>query len=314
MTTATDPTRRRCAVVYNPTKISDQFRELVDKTLQRDDWTDTIWLETSASDPGRSMTQQAVAARVDLVVCAGGDGTVRMVADGLAGTGIPMGLIPAGTGNLLARNLDLPLDEVAAIAIAFGGHTRRVDLIKVTVDDGEPEHFTVMAGIGVDAVIMEETDEGLKEKIGAAAYFIAAGKAIGRLPVRLTFQLDDHRPVKRHAMLCLIGNVSDLRGNLTLIPGAEPDDGMLDLYIASPHKVRHWLKLALRLITRRPKKDDQVDQHTGRSVTIRLRSPDNYQLDGDVIGECRTLVATIEPGALTLAVPLPSDQQTTVGS
>ena len=243
MTTPSGPARGRCAVIYNPTKISDQFRELVEKTVQREGWVDTLWLETSATDPGRAMTKEAVAAGVELVVCGGGDGTVRIVADGLAGTGIPMGLIPAGTGNLLARNLDLPLDEGAAIEIAFGGHTRGIDLIKLTVDDGEPEHFAVMAGIGVDAVIMEETDDKLKDKIGAAAYFVAAGKAVGRLPIRLSVQLDDHRPVKRHAMLCVIGNVSDLRGNLTLIPGAKPDDGFLDLYIASPHRLRHWLKL-----------------------------------------------------------------------
>ena len=177
-----------------------------------------------------------------------------------------------------------------------------------TVDDGQPEHFTVMAGIGMDAVIMEETDDTLKDKIGAAAYFVAAGKAVGRLPIRLTVQLDDHRPVKRHAMLCVIGNVSDLRGNLTLIPGAKPDDGLLDLYIASPHRLRHWLKLALRLITRRPKKDDQVEQHTGKRVKIRIDGVDNYQLDGDVIGECTTLIAEIEPGALTICVPPAGDQ------
>jgi diacylglycerol kinase family enzyme len=289
-------------VVYNPTKISDQFRDLVEKTLQRDGWVDTLWLETSATDPGRAMTQQAVVAGVDLVVSAGGDGTVRIVADGLAGTGIPMGLIPVGTGNLLARNLDLPMDEAAALEIAFGGHTRSIDLIKLTVDERDPEHFTVMAGIGMDAVIMEETDDALKDKIGAAAYFVAAGKAVGRLPIRLTVQLDDHRPVKRSAMLCVVGNVSDLRGNLTLIPGAQPDDGFLDLYIASPHRLRHWLKLALRLITRRPKKDDQVDQYTGKRVTIRIDGVDNYQLDGDVIGKCTTLKAEIAPGALKICV------------
>ena len=135
----------RCAVVYNPTKISDQFRDLVEKVVQRDGWVDTLWLETSVDDPGRAMTRQAVSELVDLVVGAGGDGTVRIVADGLAGTGIPMGLVPAGTANLLARNLGLPMDETAAIEVAFGGHTRTIDLIKVAVDDQAPEHFAVLA-------------------------------------------------------------------------------------------------------------------------------------------------------------------------
>ncbi|GAA2112344.1 diacylglycerol kinase family protein [Microlunatus panaciterrae] len=300
---------RRCAVVFNPTKISDQFRERMTKALQRDGWVDTLWLETTAEDPGRAMTRQAVDERVDRVIGAGGDGTIRIVADGLAGTDIPMGLIPAGTGNLLARNLDLPMDEEAAIEAAIGDQTRVIDLVRITVDDHEPERFAVMAGFGVDAMIMDETDEGLKDKVGSAAYFVAASKALGRVPVSLTVKLDDGRPFKRHAMLCVIGNVGELRGNLTLIPGAKPDDGKLDLYIASPRKVRHWLKLALRLMTRRPKKDDQVDQLTGKVVSITIRGTESYQLDGDVVGDCTRLTAEIEPGALTVCIPEVGSQQ-----
>jgi diacylglycerol kinase (ATP) len=297
------PTGRHCAVVYNPTKISDQFRGRVEDTCQREGWVDTLWLKTSAEDPGRAMTRQAVAAGVDLVLAAGGDGTVRIVADGLAGTGIPMGLIPAGTGNLLARNLSLPLDEADAIETAFAGHTRHIDLVKITVDGRESEHFAVMAGIGVDAMIMDETDDNLKDKVGSVAYFAAAGKALKRLPVRFTAQLDSQRPVKRRSMQCIIGNVSDLRGNITLIPGAMPDDGLLDLYIASPHNLRHWLKLALRIITRRPMKGDQVDQHSGKTVKIEIDGVENYQLDGDVVGECTVLTAEVRPGALTICTP-----------
>jgi diacylglycerol kinase (ATP) len=294
---------RRCAVIYNPTKVSDKFRTLVEENLQRNGWSNTLWLETSAEDPGRAMTRQAVAEQVDLVIGAGGDGTIRSVADSLAHTGIPMGLIPAGTGNLLARNLDLPLEEVDAIEVALDGQLRVVDLVRITVDDRPPEHFAVMAGIGVDAMIMDETNEDLKDKVGSAAYFVAAGKALGRLPVRMTVQLDNNRPVRRHAMLCVIGNVGTLQGNLTLIPGASPDDGLLDLYIASPRRFRHWVKLAFRLITRRAKKDDQVDQRKGKSVRIVIDGKENYQLDGDVVGESTTLFAEIQPGALAICVP-----------
>jgi diacylglycerol kinase (ATP) len=294
---------RRCAVIYNPTKVSDKFRLLVEEGLQRNGWSNTLWLETSAEDPGRAMTRQAVAERVDLVIGAGGDGTIRYVADGLAHTEIPMGLIPAGTGNLLARNLDLPLEEVEAVEVALNGQIRLIDLVRITVDDRAPEHFAVMAGIGIDAMIMDETNEDLKDKVGSAAYFVAAAKAMGRLPVRLKVQMDNNRPIHRHAMLCVIGNVGTLRGNLTLIPGASPEDGLLDLYIASPRRFRHWVKVALRLITRRAKKDDQVDQHAGKRVRIVIDGKDNYQLDGDVVGECTTLFAEIQPGALAICVP-----------
>ena len=294
---------RRCAVIFNPTKVSDQFRAVMEESLQRNDWGNTLWLETSVEDPGRAMTKQAAAEQVDLVIGAGGDGTIRYVADGLAHTGIPLGLVPAGTGNLLARNLDLPLEEADAIEVALDGQVRLVDLVRITVDDRPPEHFAVMAGIGVDAMMMDETDEDLKDNVGSAAYFVAAAKALGRLPVRMTVQLDNDRPVRRNAMLCVIGNVGRLRGNLTLIPGASPDDGLLDLYIASPRRFRHWVKLALRLITRRAKKDDQVDQHMGQKVRIIIDGKDNYQLDGDVAGESTTLFAEIQPGALAICVP-----------
>jgi diacylglycerol kinase (ATP) len=178
--------------------------------------------------------------------------------------------------------------------------------VKITVDDRPPEHFAVMAGIGVDAMIMDETDDNLTDKVGSAAYFVAAGKALGRLPVPMRVQLDDSRPVRRDAMLCVVGNVGKLRSNLTLILGARPDDGVLDLYIASPRRFGHWIKLALRLITRRPKRGDQVDQHSGRRVGIRIDGKDNYQLDGDVDGKSVTLTAEIQPGALTVCTPAPA--------
>jgi diacylglycerol kinase (ATP) len=294
---------RRCAVIYNPAKVSDKFRALMEDNLHRNGWRNTLWLETSVEDPGRAMTNRAVAEQVDLVIGAGGDGTIRYVADGLAHTGIPLGLVPAGTGNLLARNLNLPLEEADAIEVALSGQVRLIDLVKITVDDRPPEHFAVMAGIGIDAMIMDETDEDLKDKVGSAAYFAAAAKALGRLPVPMTVQLDGSRPVRRHALLCVIGNVGRLQGNLTLIPGASPDDGLLDLYIASPRRFRHWIKLALRLITRRAKKDDQVDQHKGKSVRIVIDGKDNYQLDGDVVGQSTTLDAKIQPSALAICIP-----------
>jgi diacylglycerol kinase (ATP) len=175
---------RRCAVIYNPTKVSDKFHAPVEEGLQRNGWSNTLWLETAAEDPGRAMTQQAVAEDVDLVIGAGEDGTVRLSPTGCH-TGIPMGLVPAGTGNLLARNLDLPLEEVEAIEVGLSGQVRLIDLVRIAVDDRAPEHFAVMAGIGIDAMIMDETNEDLKDKVGSAAYFVAAARALGRLPIRL---------------------------------------------------------------------------------------------------------------------------------
>lgn len=294
---------RRCAVVYNPIKVSDDLRAAIKQQANATGWSDAIWFPTPAENPGPAIAAEVVSAHVDRVIAAGGDGTVRIVADRLAGSGIPMALVPVGTGNLLARNLDIPLTEPEALAIAFGQHTRDIDLVKLTVDGVPSEHFAVIAGLGVDAMIMDETNSDLKDTIGAGAYFIAAAKALGRTPIHMWITLDDHRPQHRYAMICAIGNVGELAGNLTLIPDASPDDGLLDVYVASPRRAIHWLRVLLRLITLRPRHDDRVDQWQAREIEVRLRHPDPYQLDGDVIGDCRSLRAEVSPGALSVCVP-----------
>jgi diacylglycerol kinase (ATP) len=294
---------RRCAVVYNPIKVSDDLREEIARHAMATGWGEPLWLETTTDQPSRPTTDELVSAHVDRVIAAGGDGTIRMVADRLAQSAIPMAVVPLGTGNLLARNLDIPLSEDEALEVAFSDHTRDIDLIKVTVDGAPGEHFAVIGGLGVDAMIMDETSPDLKDTIGAGAYFVAAAKALGRTPIDMRITLDDHRPRHRNAMICAIGNVGTLAGNLTLIPGARPDDGRLDVYVASPHRLSHWLRVLLRLITRRPRTDDRVDQWQATQVEVRLKRPDPYQLDGDVVGDCRSLRAEVRPSALTVCVP-----------
>jgi diacylglycerol kinase family enzyme len=132
---------------------------------------------------------------------------------------------------------------------------------------------------------------------------VAAAKALGRLPVPMRIRVDNHRVHRRRAMICVVGNVSTLAGNLVLIPGAKPDDGMLDVYVASPHRFTQWVRVILRLLTRRRQNGDRVDQWRGRRVEVVLEKPDNYQLDGDVVGELRRLVAEVQPQALSVRVP-----------
>jgi len=299
----TGRSQRRCAVVYNPIKVSDDLRDAIIRQATAAGWSDLIWVETTVEEPHRPTRADLVSADLDRVIAAGGDGTVRMVADRLAGSGIPMAVVPKGTGNLLARNLDIPLSEDEALEVAFGEHTRDIDLIKVTVDGVPGEHFAVIGGLGVDAMIMDETSPDLKDAIGAGAYFIAAAKALGRTPIDMRIALDDHRPHRRHAMICAIGNVGKLAGNLDLIPNARPDDGRLDVYVASPHRLSHWIRVVLRLVTRRPRPNDRVDQWQAGEVEVRLRHPDPYQLDGDVVADCRSLHAQVSPRALTVCVP-----------
>jgi diacylglycerol kinase (ATP) len=297
--------QKRCAVIVNPARVTDwtTFRRHVEYEVNIRGWQRPLWLETTEEDPGRAMARQAIEEGVDLVLGAGGDGTIRVVCSALAGTGIPFGLIPAGTGNLLARNLGIPLDEAAALDVAFDGLDKPIDLVKVTFDDQASDHFAVMAGIGLDAVIMQGTNPDLKKAVGSAAYFFSAAQNAKHPALNTTIEMDDGAPMKRRAHVIVIGNVGYLQANIQLIPDAKADDGLLDVIIASPRGLRDWVRLTTRVLIRQRRPDDQLDRLTGRRVKITVDHPDHYQMDGDTVGECTSLLAEVEPGALLLRVP-----------
>lgn len=296
---------QRCAVIYNPVKVTDWavFRRHVEYELRTRGWARPLWLETTIDDPGRAMTAQAVAERVDLVLGAGGDGTIRVICSGLAGTGIPFGLIPAGTSNLLARNIGIPRDEAAALRVAFDGRDQAIDLVRLTADGGPEDHFAVMAGVGIDAVIMQDTNPDLKKTVGSAAYFVSAAKNANHPALHAVIRVDDRPPIRRRAAVIVVGNVGLLPSGILLIPDAKPDDGLLDVLVASPRTLRDWTRLVTQVLTRQQRSDDQLDRLTGRRVEITVEPRDQYQIDGDTVGECSTLVAEIDPGALIVRVP-----------
>ena len=298
-------TKKRAAVIYNPSRVSDWvgFRRALDYELRTRGWAQAMWLETQVDDPGRSQTKRAIELGADLIIAAGGDGTVRVVAAEVANSGIPFAVIPAGTGNLLAKNLGIPLDERAAMEVAFGGRTRPIDVVQVTIDDERIDHFVVLAGIGIDAMIMQETNPDLKRAVGSAAYFLAAARSANHPALHATITVDDQEPFRRRAHVLVLGNVGYLQANIPLIPDAKPDDGLLDLLIASPRKPTDWFNLITRVLTRRDRDLDQLDRITGGKVRIEVSEGDHFELDGDPAGECHTLVAEVLPGALEICVP-----------
>lgn len=298
-------TKKRCAVVYNPARVSDWvgFRRALDYELRTRGWAQAMWLETRVDDPGRSQTRRAIELGADLVIAAGGDGTVRVVAAEMAESGIPFGVIPAGTGNLLAKNLGIPLDERAAMEVAFGGRTRDIDVVQVTIDDDRKDHFVVLAGIGIDAMIMQETNPDLKRAVGSAAYFLAAARNANHPALHATITVDDGEPIRRRAHVLVLGNVGYLQANIPLIPDAKPDDGLLDLLIASPRKPTDWFRLIAKVLTRRDRDVDELDRILGGKIRIEVAEGDHFELDGDPAGECHTLEAEVLPGALSIRVP-----------
>jgi diacylglycerol kinase (ATP) len=304
---AREDDRPLAAVVANPTKVQPGTRAEIGLVCLDLGWREPLWLETTVDDPGSGQAQEALRRGADVVLVCGGDGTVRTVAEVLAGTGTAMGLIPAGTGNLLARTIGTPLGGITAAArVALSGNDRKIDVGRIAVDDGDDERvFLVMAGCGFDAAIMQNTPEALKGRVGPFAYVISGLRAIRGRRTRVTLTFDDGEPQRRSTRTVLVGNSGTLLGGLVLMPRAHIDDGVLDVVNLAPKGIGGWIAVAGRVITRRRSGHDRVEHWQARSVTIRNEGPLSSQLDGDPIGDATELRIRVEPNSLVVRVPVP---------
>jgi YegS/Rv2252/BmrU family lipid kinase len=289
----------RAAVVVNPTKHADgaRFRAEVSEAMAARGWSDPLWLETTPDETGRGLAEAAVKEQVDVVLASGGDGTVTACAEGVAGSGVPLAVLPAGTGNLLARNLGLPLALDQALAVALTGRDRRLDMGNA---NGHP--FVAMAGIGFDAMLLDSTGEPLKKRLGWLAYAVSALRHLRARPVRATLRADGGQALRRRASGIIVGNVGALQGGLALLPGAEPDDGVLDLMVLTARGWSGWLALAIDVMARRTR-TGRVARSEFRELRVQLDRPQLWELDGEVMGMTRELVVVVQPGQLLVRVP-----------
>ncbi len=300
------PSSRRLAVVLNPIKVEsvEQFQAMVGQMAAASGWSPPRWYLTTVEDSGTGHAEQAAVEGADLVIVCGGDGTVREVCAELAGTGIPVGVVPAGTGNLLARNLEIPLFIRAAIDIALTGQDRAIDMVEVEGDGIERTHFMVMAGMGFDAAIMEGVNEELKKKVGWLAYVLSALKGLMFPAMKLEISVDDQPFTKHRARTCVIGNVGSLQGGMVLLPDATIDDGQLDVVLLYPRRFLSWIPLVVRVLTRREHNAGESDARmTGRKVVVRGSGDVPRQLDVDTIGLGAELRLECIHGRVLVRVP-----------
>ena len=302
--TAEPEDRPLAAVVVNPTKAEQGTRQRIEAVCTGLGWAEPLWLETTVEDPGTGQAKLAVEKDADVVLACGGDGTVRSVAEALAGTGVAMGLVPAGTGNLLARTVGTPDGVAAATRVALTGDDRTVDVGRIRIDGaGEERVFLVMAGTGFDAAIMESTPEALKVRVGPLAYVISGLRAMRGRRVRVTLTLDDGPPLRRRTRTVVVGNSGTLLGGLVLMPRATIDDGVLDVVSIAPSTVAGWVAVALRVITKRRRGHERVEHWQARSIVIRTEAPQPCQIDGDPVGDAQELSIRVEPSAVVVRVP-----------
>jgi diacylglycerol kinase family enzyme len=329
-----EPHRPLVAFVANPSKPGvPDLRATVRRACAEQYLPEPLWLETTLEDPGIGQTKAAVARGADIVVALGGDGTVRAVAEALVGTGVPMGLVPVGTGNLLARNLDIPIgDPLAALQIALDGTDRTIDVgwlrvlkYESQVDDDIAEAaddlpadtdiprdhiFLVIAGVGFDAAMVADADDELKARVGWVAYFVAGIKHLHGRRLRTTVRLDDAPGEPARVRSLLIGNCGRLPGGITLLPDAVLDDGWLDVAaIDTRGGVAGWAQLFGEVVlqgvgvrSQLPAKIGRIDHARAREVHVAVAGGEYVQVDGDVIGQVTELSARVDPGALRVRV------------
>lgn len=318
---APPPPPKRAAVIINPTKFEDPtpILEGVHATCERLGWDEPLVLRTTAEDVGTGQARQALAEAVDVVCVLGGDGTVRTVAQELVGSGLPLGLLGGGTGNLLARNLALPTDDVtAAVEVALTGRNKHID-VGWAVLDPTPEQsagdtasaanryaFLVIAGLGLDAAIMENTSEELKAKMGWTAYVPAGVKNLLVRRFKAHMSVDGAAEVVYRARTILIGNCGKIQGGINLMPEAEPDDGILDIVAISPRGVAGWAGVAAKVLSKSEKTTATLDRYRGESVAITVEHRQKVELDGDILGEADAVMMSVHPRGLIVRTPAPA--------
>ena len=256
-----------------------------------------LWYEVPKSKKAPKKVKEAVADGADLLFVWGGDGMVQRCIDAVATTSTTIAIIPAGTANLLAKNLGIPEDIERAVHIGLHGSRRMLD---VGVMNGE--RFAVMAGAGLDALMIRDMGDGLKGRAGKLGYVWAGAKNLGEQRFVMKVRVDGRRWFSGKASCVLVGNVGTVLGGLSLFPHALPDDGKLEIGVVTAKGLLDWARTLRRLVMSRPERSPFVHVSSGRTFDIRLDRKRPYELDGGDRTSKKRFRVSIEPAAVAICV------------
>lgn len=250
------------------------------------------------------LARRALSLGYRAVCVVGGDGTLAEAATALAGTAVPLALIPRGTANQVARNLRIPVDVEAAVEVAMNGQPTPIDLGNI---DGR--FFALVAGAGFDAAVMAAATRELKERWGFGAYIYAAAKqALSATPVHFEICVDG-RDLELDAVTVMIANVGELFSAwlpLRLPLGPDPlmawQDGLLDVIVLAPRRLPEFATVLWRAARRRFAGDDRLIHFQASEVTIAANPPIAVQIDGDPAG-LTPITARAVPAAMRMMLP-----------
>ena len=311
------------AFVINPSKPQAATQRLHIQEFCRAKGLNRIrFYDTQLDKDGRACAKEALADGADVVIAVGGDGTVRTVASAVSGTGHALGIIPIGTGNLFARNMGIPVDDAdAALTVATSHGSRLVDMGRLwLLDHPEDDHghaFLIIAGIGFDAAMIDDTDPALKANISWLAYFVGGFKNLfaPKYRANLTITSPDgssHSIRNLHFRTIMAGNCGQIPV-FSLMPAASYDDGILDFEIIdTTGGILGWANLfgdvVHQTLIGKPEQNplstnSTVEQIQGLTAEITLEKPAKAQVDGDMLPETRHIRFSVDRRALIVRVP-----------
>jgi diacylglycerol kinase (ATP) len=260
--------------------------------------TNPLWYEVKKSRRAPKYARKAAAKGVDVLFVWGGDGSVQRCIDAVAGTDTAVAILPAGTANLLASNLNVPHDIEAAVRIGLHGDRRRLDTGSVN-----GERFTVMAGAGFDARLIADADRGAKDRLGSAAYLVTGLKSLRGRRVRATIDVDGKRFFTGKISCVLAANVGKVLGGVEAFPRARPDDGRLDLGVVTAKSPADWARTFGRVALGHPERSPFAKVTRAKKIRIRFEEKVRFELDGGARPASRKLRIRAHPGSVTVCVP-----------
>ena len=289
---------KKVAVIAHAGKTIGGGLEELRITLSRAGITDPIWSEVPKSRFAPERVQRALDEGAELVFVWGGDGMVQRSIDKLAGSGITLAIIPAGTANLFASSLDIPSDIEEAVQIGLNGRDRTLDVGKIN-----GERFAVMAGAGLDAHMIEDADAGVKDRFGRLAYIWTASKSLRKEPFKARIEVNGELWYKGKASCILLGNVGSLFGGIEAFENARPDDGLLEVGVTNAEGLGQWARTVARTAIGTTGKSPFVQVTKAKKIRVELDRKVAYELDGGARKPTKVLKVKIEPGAITVRVP-----------
>jgi diacylglycerol kinase (ATP) len=295
----------RVAVIAHTGKTLDGGLDELRRLITGEEIDELIWYEVPKSRKAPKKVRKALDAKPDLLVIWGGDGMVQRCLDtvALAEAEIRTVIIPAGTANLFAHNLDIPEDLAEAVRIGFHGRDRRIDLGRLTADHGDAEHFAVMAGVGFDANMIDDADGSLKDRLGRLAYIWTGAKEIGLKAVPMKIKLDGTTWFDGDATCVLVGNVAKVFGPVEVFEGATPDDGWLDIGVTTAQGPVEWSRALARISTGPSDKSPYVRTARAKQISVKLGKPLRFEVDGGARTKVSRVRVAVVAGAVTVRVP-----------